>query len=399
MYKILSIRCYILLVVILSYPSFRLIAQSTKVPGIVVDYVPASTKTFIGSPSICRLPDGKLVASHDYFGPASNEHEQAATVVFQSSNNGKSWKKVSLINGQFWSNLFVHQGLLYLMGTWKHHGNLIIRRSANGGNTWTEPTSSKMGLLREGEYHTAPMPMLIHNNRIWRAIEYAKSDIKLWGFRYSAMMISAPLNEDLLAASSWTTTNFLSHNPTYLDGKFRGWIEGNALLTPDGKLVDYLRVSSTEKGREQAAIVNISEDGLNASFDPATGFLDFEGGAKKFSIRYDAKSKLYWTICNSSSSKFKNMDAGSVRNQLVIKSSPDLKKWTIHQLLLSHPDVLKHGFQYVDWQFDGNNIIYLCRTAWDDEEGGADNYHNANYLTFHRIAHFRRLKHRSISNN
>jgi hypothetical protein len=184
-----------------------------------------------------------------------------------------------------------------------------------------------------------------------------------------------------------------------LDGKFRGWIEGNAVLTPDGKLVDYLRVSSTEKGREQAAIVNISEDGLIASFDPATGFLDFEGGAKKFSIRYDAQSKLYWTICNSSSSEFKNMDAGSVRNQLVIKSSPDLKKWTTHQLLLSHPDVLKHGFQYIDWQFDGNHIIYLSRTAWDDEEGGADNYHNANYLTFHRIKNFRKLKQRSITND
>jgi hypothetical protein len=339
------------------------------------------------------------VASHDYFGPASKEHEQASTAVFQSSNNGKSWKKVSLIKGQFWSNLFVHQGLLYLMGTWKHHGNLIIRRSADGGKTWTEPTSSKAGLLREGEYHTAPMPMLIHNNRIWRAIENAKSDSKLWGFRYSAMMISAPVNADLLEASSWTTTNFLPHNPAYLDGKFRGWIEGNAVLTPDGKLVDYLRVSSTEKGREQAAIVNISEDGLIASFDPATGFLDFEGGAKKFSIRYDAQSKLYWTICNSSSSEFKNMDAGSVRNQLVIKSSPDLKKWTTHQLLLFHPDVLKHGFQYIDWQFDGNHIIYLSRTAWDDEEGGADNYHNANYLTFHRIKHFRKLKHRSMAND
>jgi hypothetical protein len=399
MYKIFSIRCAILLVTILSLSSFLLKAQSTKVPGIVVDYVPASTKTFIGSPSICRLPNGKLVASHDYFGPASKEHEQASTAVFQSANNGKSWEKVSLIQGQFWSNLFVHQGLLYLMGTWKHHGNLIIRRSADGGKTWTEPTSSKAGLLREGEYHTAPMPMLIHNNRIWRAIENAKSDSKLWGFRYSAMMISAPVNADLLEASSWTTTNFLPHNPAYLDGKFRGWIEGNAVLTPDGKLVDYLRVSSTEKGREQAAIVNISEDGLIASFDPATGFLDFEGGAKKFSIRYDAKSKLYWTICNSSSSEFKNMDAGSVRNQLVIKSSPDLKKWTTHQLLLSHPDVLKHGFQYIDWQFDGNHIIYLSRTAWDDEEGGADNYHNANYLTFHRIKHFRKLKHRSMTND
>ena len=93
------------------------------------------------------------------------------------------------------------------------------------------------------------------------------------------------------------------------------------------------------------------------------------------------------------------MDAGAVRNILVIKSSSDLKNWNIHKVLLSHSDALKHGFQYVDWQFDGNHIIYLCRTAWDDEEGGADNYHNANYLTFHRIKHFRKLKHRSMAND
>ena len=31
------------------------------------------------------------------------------------------------------------------MGTWKHHGNLIIRRSTDGGNTWTEPTNSATG--------------------------------------------------------------------------------------------------------------------------------------------------------------------------------------------------------------------------------------------------------------
>lgn len=373
-------------------------AKKIKVPGVVVSYVPASTKTYVGSPSLCSLVDGTLVASHDYFGPASNEHEQATTAIYQSSDKGKSWSKISVIHGQFWSNLFVHQGLLYLMGTWKHHGNLIIRRSADGGKTWTEPTTSKTGLLREGEYHTAPMPMLIHNNRIWRAIENAKSESKKWGLRYSAMVISAPLEADLLDGSSWTTTNFLPHNPAYLDGRFGGWIEGNAVLTPEGKLVDYLRVATSEKGRELAAIVNISDDGLKASFDPATGFLDFVGGAKKFSIRYDSNSKRYWTICNSTSSEFKKMDAGSVRNTLVIKSSADLKNWTIHKVLLSHPDVLKHGFQYVDWQFDGRDVIYLCRTAWDDDQGGADNFHNANYLTFHRISHFRRLIKKSISN-
>ena len=399
MNKIHSNGQFILLGLILFTSILLTKAQVTPVPGVVVDYVPASTNTFIGSPSICRLPDGTLVASHDYFGPASNEHVQATTAVFQSNDKGKSWTKISEIHGQFWSNLFVHQGLLYLMGTWKHHGNLIIRRSADGGKTWTDPTTSKSGLLREGECHTAPMPMLIHNNRIWRAIENAKSESKMWGLRYSAMVISAPLDADLLDGSSWTTTNFLSHNPAYLEGRFGGWIEGNAVLTPDGKLVDYLRVASSEKGRELAAIVNISDDGLHASFDTATGFIDFVGGAKKFSIRYDPTSKLYWTICNGSSSALKKMDAGAVRNILVIKSSSDLKNWKIHKVLLSHPDLLKHGFQYVDWQFDGKDIIYLSRTAWDDDQGGADNYHNANYLTFHRIAHFRRLKHRSTPND
>lgn len=33
----------------------------------------------------------------------------------------------------------------------------------------------------------------------------------------------------------------------------------------------------------------------------------------------------------------------------------------------------------------------LCRTAWDDDEGGAHNYHDANSLTFHRWKNFRTL--------
>ncbi|HLV32087.1 MAG TPA: hypothetical protein VKY57_10995, partial [Chitinispirillaceae bacterium] len=75
----------------------------------------------------------------------------------------------------------------------------------------------------------------------------------------------------------------------------------------------------------------------------------------------------------------------------VIKSSQDLKSWTVHKILLEHPDVKRHGFQYVDWQFNKKDIIFLSRTAFDDEYGGANNYHDANYLTFHRIKNFRKL--------
>jgi len=390
-------RSVLLSTILFTFSILLLNSQSIKVPGTVVDYIPASSKTYIGSPSICILPDGSYVASHDLFGPASTEYEKAVTAVFLSRDKGKSWQKISEINGQFWSNLFVHDNSLYIMGTWKHHGNLIIRRSADGGKTWSEPVNSSTGLLAEGEYHTAPMPIVYHNGRIWRAVEYAKSYTTAWGIRYSAMVLSAPANADLLDARSWTTTNYLQHDSAYLNGNFRGWLEGNAVVTPDGSLVNILRVATAEKGRDMAAMVNISADGKTASFDPSKGFMDFTGGARKFSIRYDKKSGRYWSICNMiGADSLKALDAGSVRNTLVIKSSKDLRNWTIHTILLHHPDVKKHGFQYVDFQFDGKDIIYLSRTAYDDEYGGANNYHDANFLTFHRIKNYRKLIKKSI---
>jgi hypothetical protein len=369
-----------------------LYAQSQKVPGVVVDYIPASTKIYIGSPSICILPNGDYLASHDYFGTNSTQHEQGLTAVFKSTDKGKSWLKISEIKGQFWSNLFVHQNELYIMGTWKHHGNFIIRRSLDDGITWSEPTDSKNGLLLEGEYHTAPMPVIIHKGRLYRAIENAKANTTEWGKCYSAMVISAPVESELLEAKNWTPSNSLPYDSTYLDGHFGGCLEGNAVITPEGKVVDILRVATSETGCEVAAVVNISDEGSKASFDPASGFIDFVGGAKKFTIRYDKKSKLYWSLANMVKDEFSHLPAASVRNTLVLKSSPDLKKWTLHKILLENSDADKHGFQYVDWQFDDRNIIFLSRTAYDDEFGGAHNFHDANFLTFHRIKNFRKLK-------
>lgn len=68
------------------------------------------------------------------------------------------------------------------------------------------------------------------------------------------------------------------------------------------------------------------------------------------------------------------------------------ENWTVHKIFLEHPDVEKHGFQYVDWQFDGRHIIFLSRTAYEDEFGGARNFHDANFLTFHRIKNFRKFQ-------
>ena len=140
---------------------------------------------------------------------------------------------------------------------------------------------------------------------------------------------------------------------------------------------------------EKAAIVRITPDGKTASFDPATGFVNFPGGAKKFAIRFDPQSKQYWSLASIVHERHRADNPGSIRNTLALTCSSDLAHWTVRCILLYHPDTRKHGFQYVDWLFDGEDIIAACRTAYDDGQGGAHNTHDANYLTFHRFANFR----------
>ena len=82
------------------------------------------------------------------------------------------------------------------------------------------------------------------------------------------------------------------------------------------------------------------------------------------------------------------------RNILSLFSSADLSSWTRHTVLMEdrydktpEESAKKTGFQYPDWQFDGDDIIYLVRTAYK----GAPNYHDANRITFGRIKDFREI--------
>lgn len=369
--------------------SGQILAASPVVPGVVIDHIPKSTGIFIGSPSICLLPNGDYIVSHDEFGPHSSEWQEAITDVFCSSDKGKTWNRISRIEGQFWSNLFYHDGALYIMGTNKHHGNLIIRRSTDGGRTWTIPYDADHGLLLEGEYHTAPVPMVISHGRLWRAVEYATGKSNAWGVRYSAMMVSAPVHSDLLHAANWRATNYLPFQKDYLKGYFGGWLEGNAVRNTNGGIVDILRVHAPQLQDEYCAMVRINKDGRHAVFLP-DHFFKMPGASKKFTIRYDPASHLYWSIVNDVPEKIPGVSTDRIRNTLALVSSEDLKNWKVNRILLHHPDLLTHAFQYVDWQFDDRDIIYVSRTAYDDEEGGASSYHDSNFLTFHRIMDFRK---------
>jgi len=357
------------------------VPDHSNVPGVVIDYSPASSKIYIGSPSIARLPGGDYIASHDFFGPGSQNNR---TRIHCSRDKGLTWEILTDINGQWWSSLFVHRDTLYIMGTSRQNGFCVIRRSIDGGKTWTTPTNKNTGLLlSDSQYHCAPVPVVVHQGRIWRAME-ERNPPEGWGSNFLAFVLSAPVNADLLKADSWTSTNRLRYNPEWPGS---AWLEGNVVVTPAGKLVNILRNHTATGGK--AAVIEIYDDGRQAHFNPETGFIDFPGGCKKFTIRFDSTSQRYWSLTNYIPEKHEGGNPERTRNTLALVASSDLINWTVRSVVLYHPDVEKTGFQYADWLFEGNDLITVVRTAFDDGLGGAHNCHDANYLTFQRIADFR----------
>ena len=313
-------------------------------PGVVIDHSPAPSRKYIGSPSIAILSNGDYLASHDLFGPGSTSD---TTVVFGSSDSGASWQRLCELQGQWWSTLFEYRGAVYLIGTSRENGSAVIRRSTDNGRSWTTPTNASSGLLLpDRHYHCAPVPVIIHAGRIWRAMEDTLGPGN-WGTHFRPFMLSAPADSDLLAATSWVATNPVAQDRGWLGGKFGGWLEGNAVVTPDGQVVDVLRVDSPDP-IEHAAIIKISTDGHKAEFDPTSGFIEFPGGAKKFTIRADPQGGGYWTLANLVPEEMVGFGPARTRNTLALLHSTDLRHWVSRRILLQHADRERHAFQYTD---------------------------------------------------
>lgn len=353
------------------------------------------TGVYLGSPSLVKLKGGDILATFDYFGKHSTSN---ITSVYKSSDEGLTWNHLTDLEEMFWGTLFTHNNDVYILGTTAGVTcrKIVIMKSTDDGLTWTDPKSKSTGILfdegidgRNPLFHCAPTPVVEHDGRLYKGFEILTAFLP--GMRgYNAFVVSVDADKDLLDASNWlksTEVPFDTSRDPEGSRNTTGWIEGNVVKGENGELWNIMRVNSTPFV-DRGAIISITEGGKKASFTP-DNFITLPGGMSKFVIRKDEETGLFIMLTNNNT----NPSYPAQRNKLSMYYSVNLRDWVHAKTLMEDlrdvsfdESVKSTGFQYPDWQFDGEDIIYLSRTAYD----GAQNYHNSNRITFGRLRNFRK---------
>ena len=363
----------------------RLALCGTSV-GTVVNYLHpddeayAFSGRYLCSPSLVRHPDGFLLASMDLF---AGNHPQNLTLIFRSDDDGKTWHYVSELMPCFWGKMFIHKGELYMLSCSTEYGDLLIGKSTDGGKTFSAPVTllrGSNGKHGNAGVHKNPQNIMYYGGRIYETLEWGTWSNRVYG--HAAMVMSCDENDDLLVPENWSFTEprpFAHFTEELQNLPLHAMtIEGTLVIDRENKLLNIMRF-----GKYQTALVygvDTEDPEAQLSF---LRCMKFPANYSKFMIKYDKISDAYYSV----GTRVYDPEHVSDRNLLSLLCSKDLENWTVVCDLLDFRsgDREKIGFQYVDFEFEGNDIIFLCRTALNN----AHNFHDANYSTFHTIKNFR----------
>lgn len=364
------------------------LARTGETVGTVVNYLHKDdpcfdfSGNFLCSPSFLRHPDGYWLSSMDVFG---KQTPQNLTFIFRSDDEGKTWHYVTDLYPCFWGKLFLHKGEVYMLSCSTEYGDLLIGKSADGGRTFCAPVTLLRGSNgKNGNtgVHKNPQPVVSFAGRLWCTLEWGS-----WGKMYHApMVMSCDEEADLMDPANWHFTHPVKYNsswPGIAKGESTGNIEGTLVVAPDGKFYNIMRYDTTKTEPQYGLVlayeVNAGDPDAPLTYSHA---IKLPGNLSKFMIKRDPVSQNYYTIIN----RITGPVGYSQRKLLSLMVSKDLEDWKLVTDIYNFKHKPIAGFQYTDFEFEGEDIVLLCRVALNE----APNGHDSNYQVFDRIKDFRR---------
>lgn len=392
------------------------------------------------SPGIAILNSGRIIVTMDIGGPGVELISGDKCIgeynlkwqgkIFISDDEGYSW--------HFKANFpFMHArpftvgNSLYIIG---HSKNIMIIRSDDDGETWSEPYELTSGEI----WHSAPCNVYYKDKFVYLVMEKI-TDKKFNGWPVSVLapiLLRGNIDSDLTCKGNWTFASELSFKNTVnvddidyfgipffntpigkqteiSNGRIMapcGWLEGNIvqfidsnnyLYDPSGHTFHiWLRAHTAMTG--YAAILKVIEKGdkMVTSLEYAPSgkkllFVPCPGGHLKFHIVYDDKLKLYWLLSSQATDSMTRADRlpndrvdlpNNERNRLQLHFSKNCIDWCFAGIV-SIGGSQKESRHYASMAIKGNDLLIVSRSGDKDSKDA----HNGNIITFHKVNNFREL--------
>ena len=307
-------------------------------------------KVHLANPSMVVFPNGRIVLSVDQVGPGVRHLPGAKGRLHHFAFWVQGKLLISRDKGETWTvkqdfpfcggRLFRDGQALYLLG---HRGNLLMMKSADGGETWSRPSELTSKDDTGGRFTLAPSRIVAANGSLY-VVMMRIADFSQKGRPASALgavVLRAPEGAALLDRKSWTLSEpspafrelvpeaGLDHSgipfyevpdsgPGQAVGRGRwatrlGWGEpclvrlvdpNHSWHDPSGCTLHMLARGETH--RSNVAVLAKVQDRagtMRVSFEAVPSgrkqlFLPVPGGNSPFDLLFDDESGLFWLLSN-----------------------------------------------------------------------------------------------------
>lgn len=360
---------------------------------------------YVEGPGLVRMNDSSLIAvvpvvpRNEW--SAERRATQSRTHILRSNDGGQNWSQVSELP-YYSAAPWIHKGDLFLFankgGTKSRNDDLLLLKSTDGGNTWSEAVT-----LFEGHFWNCHTGMVQKADRLY----WATDDLALGKLR-GPRLIAGDLSGDPMNPKAWRLSDpvpFPGVPDAMTNPKFAAlssqYLEPN-VIEVQGKL----RVMMTVKPKRQstsglAAVLDFEDKGgpIKLKF---TQYHPMPGGQLKFCIIYDEKSKLFWATANlvvdsqgayewwqdgerRGNLAFASGVGGNDRRFLMLMYGLDGMNW-FQAGCVAQAAKISQSFMYARPVIDGDDLAIIARSSIN-----APNQHDADHATFHRVKNFRSL--------